>query len=255
MDGKAWRHCSLKSTQQSAFSSQGSQNWLNAECLLRRRRVVPGAVAHLVPLAVAVLPVHLHLEASKWGGSGLAVGVVSEQVLSAQLDADLPESVFQPLTALGIVVLPACIQGNLNQGVFAAGVASGFGGNRHDDDAINDRLGLLRATQRPFVSRAARRVAAVGNQHQNFSPLAVDQRFRAEEDGVIKRRSRSDPQAIDALVDTLQVRAEAGDLVDVLRDLEDGKMIHRAHDGVHKPFGGSYLELEIALRAEAGIDG
>src|SRR5262249_16779195 len=121
-------------------------------------------MAHLILLAVGVLAVHLHLKTPKWSGSGLAVRVISEQVLSAKLDADLPEGVFQPLTPFGIVVLAACIERDLNQGVFAAKIASGLGRDRHDDDAINNRFGLLRATQRSLVGRAAGGVAAVGNQ-------------------------------------------------------------------------------------------
>src|SRR5262249_942462 len=43
--------------------------------------------------------------------------------------------------------------------------------------------------------------------------------------------------------------SEAGDTIDILRNLKHGKPVHRAHNGMHKLLGGGDFKAEVSPRA------
>ena len=69
-------------------------------------------------------------------------GIVSEKILRAQFVADGAKCLIELLDRRSIIIFSAGIFRELNQRMFAAGVAAGTGFNRHIDNAVDDDFGL-----------------------------------------------------------------------------------------------------------------
>src|SRR5208337_2651301 len=142
-------------------------------------RVVAGAIMRLKRTARRrVRQVHPQLTEFR---IRMALGrIVGQQILGSEFVADLAEGVVQLRQRLGVVILAACIRGDLNQRMLAASVPPRVRFDGHDDDAVNNRFRLLGGAQRFFVVHLAHRVSAVGDYHHHFSSLPPAQRLRAE---------------------------------------------------------------------------
>jgi hypothetical protein len=89
--------------------------------------------------------------------------VVGEKILRSQLVADLLERLVERAHAGDVIVLSSSVVRNLDECMFAAGVAPGARFDRHIDKAVNQRFGLLSGTQRLFVINAAAHIPAVSD--------------------------------------------------------------------------------------------
>src|SRR5690348_10666667 len=145
--------------------------------------VVAGAVAGFEGWAGAAG--ELHFDAAVLGVGVTLRGVVGEQVLGAKLVADLAEGVVELGNGGGVKVFAAGIGGDLDEGVFAAGIASGAGFDGDDDDAVDDGFGLLGGAQGFLVRELADGVSAVGDDDHDLASLAALEGLGAEVEGVI----------------------------------------------------------------------
>src|SRR5438105_2228956 len=84
-----------------------------------------------------------------------------------------------------VVILAAGVVRKLNESMFAASVASRAGFYGHDDDAVQNGLGLLGAAQSFLIIHAAGCIAAIGDHNQHFPSLPILQSLRAEIDRVV----------------------------------------------------------------------
>src|SRR5260370_1359095 len=119
-------------------------------------------MAHLVCGVGIALFGDLDLDAPKGRIAYLAVCVIANDILGAQLITDLAESGVEFAGTFGVVVFAASVFGDLDQRVFAAEVASGISRYRHHDDAVHDGFSLLGAAQSTLVVGLAGGIAAVG---------------------------------------------------------------------------------------------
>src|SRR5438552_4474056 len=101
----------------------------------------------------------LNLDASEVGVGQALLGIVGEQVLRAQLLGNLLKGAIELGSGSSVVILAAGVVRKLNEGVLAAGVASGAGFYGHDDDAVKNRLRLLGAAQGFLIVHAAGGIA------------------------------------------------------------------------------------------------
>ena len=106
-------------------------------------------------------------------------GIVGDQVLRSQFLADLVKGRIQLFCRTGVEILSASIARELDQRVLAANVTSGIALDGHDDDAVQNDLGLLRLSHRVLVARFADRIAAVGDDDHHFASAPVQQRVGA----------------------------------------------------------------------------
>src|SRR4051794_18355339 len=70
-------------------------------------------------------------------------GIISQQVLGTQISADLLKRFINRLGRAGEVVFPASVMRELDQRMLAAGVPAGIGRDRHNDDAVHQRVSFL----------------------------------------------------------------------------------------------------------------
>src|SRR5438874_2351880 len=127
----------------------------------------------------------LNLDPPEVGVGQTLLGIVGEQVLRAQLLGNLLKGAIELRSGSCVVVLAAGVVRKLNERVFAASVASRAGFYGHDDDAVQNRLGLLGAAQRFLITDTAGGVAAIGDNHQHFASLALLQSLRAKINSVV----------------------------------------------------------------------
>src|SRR5579872_2861252 len=125
--------------------------------------------------------------------------------------------------------------------------------NRDDDYAVDDRLSFLRGAHRLLVIHAADRVAAVGNDNQNFSTLARRERLRAEVKGIVESSSRSQANMVDAAVDRLEIGSERYYLADHFAETVERERVHGAQDGMGEAAGRREFQRQIFTRAQAGV--
>src|SRR5271157_2067519 len=199
--------------------------------------------------------INLDLNAAEARVGQSRTGVVSNQVLCAQLVADLAESGVQLLQTAGVEVLPAGIAGELDERMFSADVAAGAVFDGNDDDAVQDDLRLLRLANCFLIARLADRVAAIGNHDHDLAAAPLEQRVGAEIQRVVQRGGRSRVDAIDGAVNHPQVRGERRDLVHDFAELEERQAIDGTQDGMREAARGLYFKLLITTRAEAGVNG
>src|SRR2546423_11327411 len=76
------------------------------------------------------------------------LGIVGQQILGAQLLANLLEGAVELRRGGSIVILAAGIMRQLNESVLAAGVAPGTGLDGHDDESVKNGFRLLGEAQR-----------------------------------------------------------------------------------------------------------
>src|SRR5262245_59130003 len=97
--------------------------------------------------------------------------VIGQEILGAQFVADLFKGSVELGFGGGVEVAASGVLGELDQGVFAAGVASGAGFDGDDDDAVDDGFGLLGFADGVFVTNRAYRIATVGDDNDHFPSL------------------------------------------------------------------------------------
>ena len=86
--------------------------------------------------------------------TGITLGwIVGQQILSSQFVTDLLKGTIQLRRRRRVIILAARIRRDLDQRVLAPRVASRVRFNGYDDDAINNRLRLLRCARRKRRSR------------------------------------------------------------------------------------------------------
>src|SRR5271157_1067742 len=162
--------------------------------LLCRHGVIAGAVTDLQLSRIGIIlggGVNLDFNAAEIRIREPRTGIVRNQVLGAQLIADLAKGSVQLLQPASIEVLAAGVARQLDKRVFAADVAAGAVFYRHDDDAVQNDFGLLRLAYGLLVTRLADRVAAVGNDDHHFAAATIKQRVGAKIQRVIQRGGRS----------------------------------------------------------------
>src|SRR6266850_3997568 len=112
----------------------------NARSKLHRAylfRVIAGAMADFVVQAGLS---ERDFDAAKVGVRELLLGIVADQVLSAEFIGNLAKGSIELTHAGRVVVFPAGVVGELNQSILAADVATRVGLDGHDDDAVDDGL-------------------------------------------------------------------------------------------------------------------
>src|SRR5205085_10565867 len=114
-----------------------------------------------------------NLDAPEIGVGQTLLGIVSQQILRAQLLGNFLKCPIELWSGSCVVVLAAGVVRKLNERVFAASVASWASFDGHDDDAVQNGLRLLGAAQRFLITDTAASVAAIGANHQHFATLAI----------------------------------------------------------------------------------
>src|SRR5271166_4328514 len=176
--------------------------------------------------------IDLDLDATIVGVGELHTGVVGDQILRAQLVADLAEGGIELCQPAGVEVLPAGVAGELNERVLSAYVAAGAAFDGNDDNAVEDDLSLLRLSDRLLVTGLADGVAAVGDHDHDLAAATVEQRVGAEIQRIVQRGRRSGVDVIDGAVNYAHIRGERSDLVHDFAELEERQAIDRAQDGM-----------------------
>ena len=113
-----------------------------------------------------------HRNVMEVGARPLVPRIVADKVLRAQILADvLKRRVKSVLVHVKILAAGLLCQGD--QRMFAAGVASSAGRNRHIDQAVDHHFISQRLFQCLRVSVFANRVVSIRDKHQNFAALFI----------------------------------------------------------------------------------
>src|SRR5271169_2561409 len=102
--------------------------------------------------------------------------IVGQKVLSAEFVADLAEGIVQLRHRGRVVILASRVFRELDQGMFAAGLASCTVLDRHHDNAVDQCFGLFGGARSLLVINFADGVSAVGDQHHHFATLTAVER-------------------------------------------------------------------------------
>src|SRR5664280_2079046 len=226
--------------------------------LLRRHGVVAGPVAHLQLGGIGIVlggGVDLDIDAAKVRIGESRAGVVGDQILRAQFVANLPECGIQLLQSTGVKVLASGVARKLNERVFTADVSPCATFNRHDDDAVENDLGLLGSANGIVIVGLADGVAAIGDYHHDLAAAALQQRSRAQVKSVVEGRRSPGPNVVDGAVDHSNIGSKRRYLVNDYAELKQGQAIDGTQDGVREAARGFQFELLITPSAEASVDG
>ncbi len=89
--------------------------------------------------------------------------------------------------------------------MLAAGFAPGAALDGDDDDRIDDGFRFFCGAHRLLVVDSADGVAAVGNQDDDFSSLAMIERARGQINRIVERGGCADADMVNALVDAPEI--------------------------------------------------
>ena len=138
--------------------------------------------------------------------------------------------------------------------MLATGIAPGTGLDGYVDQAVDQGFGLLGGAQRLLVVDAARGIAPVGDQHQNFTPLAIDEGLRCQVHRIVKGGSAANPHFINRAVELMQLRGERRHLIHVGREGVEGNYVLRANHGMNESTRSLEFESNVFAGARTGVD-
>ena len=189
------------------------------------------------------------------GAAGfLVVGVVGEQVLGAEVVADLGEGLVEAAIA-DVEALAAGLLGEGDEGVFAAEVAAGAGLDGHVDDGVDHDFIAQGLFESLGVGGVFGGVVAVRDDDEDLAALPGAETLGAERDGVVEGCGVVAVETGEGAVDHGHFAGEGCELADFGGELEDGHLILRAEDGVGEAAGGVGFFGHVLADAAAGVNG
>ena len=147
------------------------------------------------------------------------------------------------LQSTGIKVLASGVARKLNERVFTADVSPCAAFDGHDDDAVENDLGLLGSADGIVIIGLANGVAAIGDHDHDLAPAALLQRSRPQVKSVIEGRRGPGPNVVNGAVDHSNIGSERCYLVNNLAELKQGQAIDGTQDGVREAARGFQFEL------------
>src|SRR5271165_2704737 len=197
---------------------------------------------------------HGYVDAVKAEAGHLVVGIVSDEVLRAQVFADSCKG-FVEVAGLDVEALAAGLFGERDERVLAADVAAGAGLDGHVDDGVDHDFGAECLLQRFGIRVAVHGVAAIGDDDEDLAALLGSEGLRAEVDGIIERRGLAASYGVEAVVQLADLVGEADEFADVGGEFDEAHLVPRTQQRVNEAFGGFLLERAVLHGAGAGVDG
>jgi len=189
-------------------------------------------------------------------GGAARVGIVGEAILGAEFAVDAVEDGGEVLGGVGKEHGAAGGVGHGFEGVFAGGVAAAFIFDGANDDGVDEGVGADGGLAGGFEVVAAGGFAGVGDEDDDAAAFvaALLERARAQDHGVIDGGAGAIGNFPHGPLQKGHVIGEAGALVDVFIEGEDGQAVAGAQDLTDEMGGGFLLEADLFVGAETGVD-
>src|SRR5215469_2688635 len=180
--------------------------------------------------------------------------IVGQKVLRSQLIADLLKRPLELRDVRGVVILPSGVVRDLNKCVLSTGVTPGARLDWNVDQAVHERLRLLRGSKRFLVVDTACRVPTVGDQYHHLAPFAIDECLSSQVDRIVERRSTANSHFANRSVDLMQLRRERRHLAHARGEGVESDRILRPDHGMDKSSCSLQFQANVFARARARVD-
>ncbi len=156
---------------------------------------------------------------------GLAFGVVSKEILGAEVSEDFVKSLAELVVCSRLENAAAAALGDQLEGILTASVAARIVGDGRHKDGIDSGLGALDGDVGTVEFFVRCSVATVCNADDDLAAFTAFELFAGQIEGVIEGSAGTGLDVADGVLKTLDTASEAGDDVDVVVEGNEGESV------------------------------